>query len=680
MNWNKIKIVYFKEMLDLFRDKRTIITSILLPVILYPFLSIFVSSIASRQEVKISESKKNVYIADNAFSTDSELLYEKIMADTTLNTNLLSSEKWNIHFQELVESNDIQAFITLNDSMSGDFKKLYATIYYNNTDEKSQVAHRVLSDILNETNWEIVSRRLNDLDLDENIISAVDQQSENVAPPQRVLGALLGKFLAYMLIILTLSSGSVVASDLVAGEKERGTLETILVSAVSRVELVTGKFLTIITFCFITVFMNILSMYVSTRHILGMAEVDMSQVQMPVWNFFLIFIAMIPLATLFSGIQLSLSTYSRNIKECSSYQMPLLIIGMMFSMVSIFPGFELNYGFALIPIINFGLLLKDILIGNYNLGHFLTVIFANLALAAVSLKLSVSLFNKEEVLFRTKAERSLKFWGKSSRDIFDSGFAGGVFIVILLLFYYLGTAWQTADLVGGLIKTELLIVLLPVFLLYRISKKPIVKGARLNATKPVNWLLMLIAVIPGFLIAASSMQLVDFIFPIPESYMKAISKILEIHQLPLLQAFLVMGVLPGICEEMMFRGYMIRGFEKFGKWQAILISGLLFGIFHLDFFRLLPAALMGIWLGYLLLKTRSIFITMLAHTLHNSFTVVLSRWGADLPVLNTIMANDKIPLWLLGVSVVIIYFVIRMLEKFNPDHELKNEAIESSGN
>jgi len=281
--------------------------------------------------------------------------------------------------------------------------------------------------------------------------------------------------------------------------------------------------------------------------------------------------------------------------------------------------------------------------------------------------LSVSFFNKEEILFRSKVEKSLKFWGNKKKNIFEPGFITFIFIFVLLLFYYLGTSWQTADLVKGLVKTELLIVLLPVLLIYSISKNSLVKGARLQATKPANFLLMLLAVIPGFIVATYIMQLINILFPLPASYLESMQKIMELHQLPLAASFLVIGVLPGICEEMLFRGYIIRGFERYGKWQAILISGIMFGIFHLDFFRLIPAAVMGIWLGYLLLKTRSIYITFIAHALHNSFTVVLTSWGEQIPVLSEILDSGNIPLWLLTVSLAVIAGVVYMLEKLNPE-------------
>jgi len=673
MSWTKTLIIFKKEMLDLFRDRRTIITSIILPIILYPFISIFVATLATRQETKIQEAQKMIYISDSVDSAESQKLIMGLQEEPNLLIEITHKQGWNDQFQQLVENNDIQAFLTLRDTISGGYQRLIVTGYYNNTDEKSQKAYTNIRDIVYTTKWEIVSGRLNDLNISSEILEAIDVEPVNIAPPQQILGALLGKFLAYMLIILTISSGAVVASDLVAGEKDRGTLETILVSAASRLELVAGKFLTIIAFSFITVFMNLLSMYISTRHILGMANMDMSQVQMPVVSFMLIFIAMVPLAILFASIQLSLSTWSRNVKECSSYQTPLLLIGMMFSMISVFPGFELNYGYALIPIINFSLLLKELLLGDLNMGHYLVVIFSTLILAGVGVIISINLFKKESVLFRTTEEKSLKFWGKNKADIFSSQFVIGVFILVLLLFYYLGTPWQTKNLITGLIKTEALLVLLPVLLIYNLSRTNIKKAARLQGTNPFNFLLAATAVIPGFIISAYSMQIVNLLYPLPDSYLESMQKILQLHDLPIWQSLFVIALLPAICEEMLFRGYVIRGFEKSGTWKAIIFSGILFGIFHLDFFRLLPAALMGIWLGYLLIKTKSIFITMMAHALHNSSTLVLSKWGDKIPILSNIINDDKIPFSLLILSIAAIIFIAWLLHKLNQPREFPNE-------
>ncbi|MDP8220108.1 MAG: ABC transporter permease subunit/CPBP intramembrane protease [Candidatus Stygibacter frigidus] len=673
MNWTKILVIFRKEMLDLFRDRRTIITAIILPIVLYPFISIFVATIASRQETKIQEAEKIVYVYDQVNSNDSNKLIRGLEDEDSFSVQITYKQSWNNQFKELVENNDIQAFLSLRDTLNGEYERLIIDAYFNNTDEKSQKAYSKIKDIANYTKWDIVSRRLSDLDISDEILEAIQVEPVNIAPPQKILGALLGKFLAYMLIILTISSGAVVASDLVAGEKDRGTLETILVSAASRLELVAGKFLTIITFSFITVFMNLLSMYISTRHILGMAQMDMSQVQLPIVSFLLIFLAMIPLAVLFAAIQLSLSTWSRNVKECSSYQTPLLLIGMMFSMISAFPGFELNYGYALIPIINFSLLLKELLLGDLNLGHYLTVIISTLVLAGASVMISINLFKKENVLFRTTEEKSLKFWGKQKGDIFSTQFVIGVFLLVLMLFYYLGTPWQTKDLYSGLIKTEVLLVLLPVLLIYKLSRTNIKKAARLQGTNPLNFVLTAAAVIPGFIISAYSMQIVNLLYPLPESYLESMQKIMQLHELPIWQTLFIIALLPAICEEMLFRGYVIRGFEKSGIWKAIIISGVLFGIFHLDFFRLLPAALMGIWLGYLLIKTKSIFITMLAHALHNSSTVVLSKWGDQIPFLANIMKNDDIPFNLLIISIAAIIIISWLINKINQPKEFPNE-------
>ena len=212
----------------------------------------------------------------------------------------------------------------------------------------------------------LVGERLSAIKIDAEILNAIEIKDNNVAPPEQMLGFIVGRILPYLLIVLTLSGGAVVASDLVAGEKERGTLETILVSAARRIELVIGKYLTIITISTITVFLNLFSMFFSFKHLISQSGVDTSGIQLPLSNFALILAAMLPLVTLLAAVLLSISTYARNIKEAQSYQMPIIFGGMMLAMISMLPGFELTVGFSLIPIINFALLFKNIMMGSFN--------------------------------------------------------------------------------------------------------------------------------------------------------------------------------------------------------------------------------------------------------------------------------------------------------------------------
>ncbi len=665
MNLNKVFTVYKKEMLDLLRDRRTVITSFVLPVILYPLLMIGFSSMMSRQEMKLEEQEMTIHIENRVQDDTSRQIVEAIHDIETFQIMETPSYERQIYL-DMVEDNSIQAFVEISDSTTTQGLKVYlVTVNFNKSDDKSSLSYNKLYRALTSLEHDIVGARLEMIQVDRDILNAVEVIEKNLAPPEKMIGFALGKFLPYLLIILTVSGASVIAGDLVAGEKERGTLETILVSAAKRNELVVGKYLTIITISFITVLLNLFSMYFSFRHIIGQAGAEFTGLQLPIGNFALILLLMLPLITFFSAILLSVSTYSRNIKEAQSYQTPLIFGSIMLSMVSFLPGFELNAGFALIPIVNYSLMIRDVLLSSYSLSMFFLIIGYTIILDVVLIYVSIKLFNSEKVLFRTEEEKSLKFWGKGKKDVFSTQFVFIVFLVLLLGLFYFGSKWQSQDLLNGLIKTQIFIILLPVIIILRTSKTNIKKTLSLRFTKPVNYLLALLAAIPALVFVAVLGQIINLFFPISESYLEAMKQLMTTSTHGFWYSLFVIAVLPGICEEILFRGYIIKGYTKFGFWRAIIISSILFGIFHLDPFRLVPASLLGIWMGFLLLKTGSIFVPILAHFANNALALIITNFGENIPILNTLEGEENIPYWYIIPAGIIIFYIYKMFDKFN---------------
>ena len=535
------------------------------------------------------------------------------------------------------------------------------------------MTYRKVRDNLYKLEEVLISKRLEKIKINSEILNAVEIKKENIAPPEQMVGFLVGKFLPYLLIILTISGASIIASDLIAGEKERGTLETILVSAARRNELVIGKYLTIITISIITVLLNLLSMYLSFQHIFMQVGTNMGEFQLPIGNFALILLLMLPLITLFSAILLSISTYSRNIKEAQSYQMPLLFGAIMLSMVSFLPGFELNLGFSLIPIVNFSLMMRDIMLNNYQLNYLFIIIGATLVLDVITVYISIKLFHSEKVLFRTAEEKSLKFWGKSKKDVLNLQFIIVYFVIMIIALYYIGGSWQLKDIMNGLIKTQVLLILLPVILILRISKTDIKSALRLNYTNPMNFLLVLIAALPLLLLSGIIGQLINLVFPVSEAYLEAFQNLVTVQENGLWFTIFVVGVLPGICEEVMFRGFILSALRKKRLWYGIILSAVLFGAFHLDPFRFLPVTLLGIWLGYLAVKTNSLFIPILAHFAQNSLAILITNYAEKVSFIKLIIREDEIAYWIAIPALIILYLVIKGLIKLNPISRENNE-------
>jgi len=198
------------------------------------------------------------------------------------------------------------------------------------------------------------------------------------------------------------------AMDLTAGEKERGTIETILCSPVSRTHLVLGKFLMVLTASIATAILAIISMSASfgagRKLLLGVVsqEADAAlQITITGKAIASIFLVVLPVAVFFSAALLALSLFAKSYKEAQSYISPLMIIMVMPAVAALLPGVELTPVLALVPVLNTSLVSKEIIAGSYHWSLIAVIFLSSSAYAALALAIAVKLFQREDVLFRT---------------------------------------------------------------------------------------------------------------------------------------------------------------------------------------------------------------------------------------------------------------------------------------
>jgi len=154
-----------------------------------------------------------------------------------------------------------------------------------------------------------------------------------------------------------------------------------------------------------------------------------------------------------------------------------------------------------------------------------------------------------------------------------------------------------------------------------------------------------IAVSAAVLVALLA-QLINHWFPFPKEYINSLMKLFD-QDVTLWQSLLVVAVLPGICEEIMFRGWLIRFFEGKQARYAVIVSALLFAIFHLDPFRLLPTFLLGLLLGWLTVRSGSIVNSMLSHAVNNALALLVVTFATQ-PWLKPFLQNSESFKWWVG--------------------------------
>ncbi|MGB4261426.1 MAG: ABC transporter permease subunit/CPBP intramembrane protease, partial [Candidatus Cloacimonas acidaminovorans] len=454
-------------------------------------------------------------------------------------------------------------------------------------------------------------------------------------------------------------------------EKERKTLETLLVSSVGRLEIVCGKYLTIITLAMLNMIINLFSISFSLKFMLANQSTEMAGVSLPLNAILILLIAMIPLATLFAAILLSISTFSRNIKEARSYEQPLLIIAMLLGMVSFFPAIEINNLMALIPIVNIALLFKGVLINEFTISQILLTIFSTVVLDVIAIIITIKLFNTESVLFRTEEESGgLKVFKRKPKTFFNPYNGILYFSIALIVLYYLGSYWQTKDLFSGLIQTEIIIIALPVLLILRLLHLNPKEVLRLKNPNWNSFLLIPFIAVSAQIIVSIISQLINIVFPFPEKYLEALSQLYKMNETPW-KVFMAIALLPGICEELLFRGFIIRFFEKYSVRWAVVISAILFAAYHLDPFRFVPVLLLGLLLGYLAIRSGSIYTSMFSHIIINGMAFVLVTYSNTGWVKFIAKDGENLNYWLIVPALIIFCLSLYAFHKVTAKGEEK---------
>src|SRR5712691_797294 len=398
-----IGIVYRKELVDSLRDRRTLISMIVVPLLLMPLLTIGLGVILVRQVDQAREEVPKVMILGGEDSPKVRAELEKLEGVQIVPQKL--------DYAEEISDKQIRAAVEIPagfDAKLAAGQPMSVKIYMYHGELRSGFGADRLQKFFRDLRDRAIRERIEARQLTENLIHPFDIEQQNVAPPEKVSGEILGGLVPYFVILLCLTGAMYPAMDLTAGEKERGTIETILCSPVSRTHLVLGKFLMVLTASIATAILSITSMAVSfgagKRLLLGVTRgaADAAlQITITGKAMVSIFFVVLPLAVFFSAALLALSLFAKSFKEAQSYISPLMIIVVLPAVAALLPGVELNAALALVPVLNTSLISKEIVAGTYHWNYVALIFASSCVYAAAALAIAVKLFQREDVLFRT---------------------------------------------------------------------------------------------------------------------------------------------------------------------------------------------------------------------------------------------------------------------------------------
>ncbi len=397
MRLRNIFVVYRKELTDLLRDRRTIMSMIVIPIVMFPLLTVGMGYFASLMMGKAKEEVPRVMILGGE---DSPHFREQL--HSIKKVKLLPGAA---DYAAQISDKKIQAAIQVPASFdralaSGGSPQL--TIYFYEGEIKSSFASESLQKFLGSLRDAAIRERLASHNLPASVLDPFTITEQNVAPPEKVAGAALGGLVPYFVIILCFTGAMYPAMDLTAGEKERGTMETILCSPVSRTDLVLGKFLMVVTASLTTAILAISSMGLSLlygQRFLSSGD-DALHFSIGIKGIAAVFLMVLPLSVLFSAGLLAVALFAKSYREAQSYVSPLTFVIILPAIVAILPGSELSASTALIPILNTSLVSKEIVTGIYHWGYIALIFGSSCFYAAIAIAAAIVLFNREEVLFR----------------------------------------------------------------------------------------------------------------------------------------------------------------------------------------------------------------------------------------------------------------------------------------
>ena len=397
--------VYFKELTELMRDRKTLIFVILLPIFIFPVIFGVMGLVLSSTTSKAMQEEHRYVIinAEQAPEFRDAMFYHKnfkqVQTEKTAEADLVTAIR-NDEF-------DVAIIIPADFSAKRQAaEQVQWQIIYNQSSQ-FDFMYRYFTDMLATYNEQLQRETLNQLNVDPQklaaIIKPVDVQKVDTADKRENIGEKFGAVIAYILVPLCLLGASYPAIDMGAGEKERGTLETLLICPISRISIVLGKFFTVLTTGLVGAMITVGSFGIWGAIIgsfAGMAVVQEAMSAIAITELILIFSLLLPISAVFAALLLAISIYARTFKEAQNYISPLSILIFVPLVAAMMPGVELNAKTALVPVMNVALAIKELIKGTADYMMLALIFGSTLLLAAAAIGFCVHWFQQEKVLFR----------------------------------------------------------------------------------------------------------------------------------------------------------------------------------------------------------------------------------------------------------------------------------------
>ena len=382
-----------KELTDTLRDRKTLISAILLPALAMPLIILGVTKL--QKNLMDKEQNKQLKVALIGAP-------ENIVSQFSDSTFLVVENVALAGVNDSIENGSIDALLEFD----ADFNKKISTLssgglklYYKST---NLLVEKRIREKLDNYKAVIMNDRIKQLNISSETLEPLSIVKIDIASSKEQIGKMIGGFIPYIFIILCFTGCMYPALDLITGEKERGTLETLLTVPASRFKILIGKTITIALVGIAAAIMAIAGMFISLKFIDDIPQDFLNVINdlLGLKFILMLFAMLIPLSIFFAGLLSAIVVRASSFKEAQSYVTPLTFVIIIPAMIALMPGVELTWQTAWIPILNIALATKEIIAGTIQSSQYLAVVGSLILLAVLAVFFSLKQFSKETMVLK----------------------------------------------------------------------------------------------------------------------------------------------------------------------------------------------------------------------------------------------------------------------------------------
>jgi len=626
MRWSIVRTIFGKELVETLRDRRTLFAMFALPVLLHPLLFLALGRVTAAE----TQKRKTIAPRVAIFGAMPRALEDRLTAEIGLTVAARlpappTPEAAAAEARRLVDAHTVDLALLLPpdaDARLAADDGVALTALFSSVSDVSRGAHARVAKALDKISAEELAARRARRKLPDGFAEPYRLVDEDLASSRMRGAEIAGRALPVIVLFVIVTCGLLPAIDLTAGEKERGTLQTLLCAPVRPLELVAGKYLTVVVASLIGAAANLLAMgFALSRQIAALGDDLELGLSLPTG--LVLFVAIIPAALLLSALLLGLGVFARSFREAQSYMTPLLLVVLVPAMATLVPGVELSPSTALVPIANLSLLIRGVVAGTAPTQLVFVVTVANLAYAAAALVFTARVFETEQVLLSGESPWRDVFGRAARARVTPTPRNAILFSVVLLVVAYYGSMFadpKRVGLLGMLLVLQLGLFLAPAVLWALASRVSLREtfSLRLPSLRGAAGILCL--TLGGWAVGELVARALLPLFPGARAYAEELARLLGPGDA---KVAIAVALLPAVAEEACFRGVVLSGLANSGRRSvAIVGSALAFGLLHLQPFHVLTASVTGLLLGWATLETGSILAGALIHAANNGLRMI----------------------------------------------------------